>query len=52
MSGRGGGLTVKDAIDLFTMVVQSAIPYGVAFALGQLVVDTFMRMAFGGKVEF
>lgn len=43
---------MRDAIDLFSMVVQSAIPYGVAFALGQLIVDTFMRMAFGGKVEF
>lgn len=52
MSGREGELTMKDAIDLFTMVVQGAIPYGVAFALGQLIVDTFMRMAFGGKVEF
>lgn len=52
MSGKEGELTVKDAIDLFAMVVQGAIPYGVAFAIGQLVVDTFMRMAFGGKVEF
>ena len=43
---------MKEAIDLFTMVVQSAIPFGVAFALGQLIVDTFLRMAFGGKVEF
>lgn len=43
---------MQDAIDLFASVVQSAIPYGMAFALGQLVVNTFMNMAFGGKIEF
>lgn len=41
-----------DAIDLFAQIVQAAIPYGVAFALGQLVVNTFMSMAFGGKIKF
>lgn len=41
-----------DAIGLFTEVVRSAIPYGVVFALGQLVVNTFMSMAFGGRVSF
>lgn len=29
-----------------------AIPYGMAFALGNIVVNTFMRMAFGGRIEF
>ena len=43
---------MADAIALFTEVVKSAIPYGVTFALGQLVVNTFMKMAFGGRVEF
>lgn len=43
---------MTDAINLFTEVVRGAIPYGVAFALGQLVVNTFMKMAFGGKIEF
>ena len=52
MSGKVGRLGVSDAILLFTEVVKGAIPYGVVFALGQLVVNTFMRMAFGGKVEF
>lgn len=41
-----------EAIKLFTLVVQEAIPYGVAFALGQMIVNSFMKMAFGGKVEF
>lgn len=43
---------MKDAIVLFTEVVRSAMPYGVVFALGQLVVNTFMNMAFGGKIKF
>lgn len=41
-----------EAISLFTLIVESAIPYGIAFALGQLIVNSFMKMAFGGKVEF
>lgn len=43
---------MKEAIALFTMIVTAAIPYGVAFAVGQLIVNTFMKMAFGGKVTF
>lgn len=43
---------MQAAIDLFAEVVKSAIPYGVAFAMGQLIVNSFMKMAFGGKIEF
>lgn len=43
---------MTDAIALFTQIVVAAIPYGVTFALGQLVVNTFMNMAFGGKIKF
>lgn len=41
-----------EAIDLFAKIVESAIPYGVTFALGQLIVNSFMKMAFGGRIEF
>lgn len=41
-----------EAIKLFAMIVEAAIPFGVTFALGQLIVNSFMKMAFGGKVEF
>lgn len=41
-----------DAVSLFTLIVTAAIPYGIAFAVGQMVVNTFMSMAFGGKVKF
>lgn len=43
---------MKDAIDLYAMIVADAIPYAVAFAIGNLIVGSFLRMAFGGKVEF
>lgn len=41
-----------EAINLFAMIVEAAIPYAVTFAMGQLIVNSFMKMAFGGKVEF
>lgn len=41
-----------DAIDLYTMIVTDAIPYAITFAIGNLIVGSFLRMAFGGKVEF
>lgn len=43
---------MKEAIELFAMVVEAAIPYGVAFALGQMIVNSFMKMAFKGYIEF
>lgn len=43
---------MREAIELFTMIVEGAIPYGITFALGQLIVNSFMKMAFGGKIEF
>lgn len=41
-----------EAINLFVMIVEAAIPFGITFALGQLIVNSFLKMAFGGKVEF
>lgn len=43
---------MADAIKLFTMVVEAAIPYGIAFTVGQMLVNSFMKMAFKGYVEF
>ena len=43
---------MQDAISLFTEVVKGAIPFGMTFALGQLIVNTFMGMAFGGRISF
>lgn len=43
---------MTDAVKLFSEIVACAIPYGVAFALGDMIVSSFMRMAFGGRVSF
>lgn len=43
---------MQEAIELFSQIVVAAIPYGVTFALGQMIVNSFMKMAFGGKIEF
>lgn len=43
---------MSDAITLYAQVVTGAIPYGIAFALGDMIVNSFMRMALGGKVSF
>ena len=43
---------MQEAINLFTMIVEAAIPFGITFAVGQLIVNCFMKMAFGGRVEF
>lgn len=39
-------------IDIYTMVVESALPIGIAFAVGDLIVTSFLKMAFKGRVEF
>ena len=43
---------MRDAINLYAMIVTAALHYAVTFAIGNLIVGTFMRMAFGGKIEF
>lgn len=43
---------MQGAIDLFAQIVAAAIPYGVTFALGQMIVNSFMKMAFKGYIEF
>lgn len=41
----------QNAIELFALVVKAAIPYSVAFAIGQRFVTMFMGMAFKGTIE-
>ena len=43
---------MQEAINLFVMVIEPAIPYGVAFTIGQLMVNTFFGAAFGGQIRF
>lgn len=43
---------MQEAIKLYAMVVESALPYAVTFAIGNLIVKSFLKMAFKGTVEF
>ena len=40
------------ALDLFESIVFAALPVAVVFELGNLLVSTFMRAAFGGRLWF
>lgn len=43
---------VDFAITTFTQVLQVALPVAVVFELGNIIVGTFMRVAFGGRLWF
>lgn len=40
------------ALSIFTDVMVIAIPIAIVFEFGNLIVCTFMRVAFGGKLWF
>lgn len=40
------------AVQLYTEVVKVALPVAIAFELGNLIVSTFLRAAFGGRLWF
>lgn len=40
------------AIGLYVEVVKLAVPFAVAFEVGNLIVCTFLRVAFGGRLWF
>ena len=42
---------MKEAIELFAIVVGYAAPYAVVFALGQRLVNLFLGMAFNGRID-
>lgn len=42
---------MQTAIDLYVAMAAEAIPFGFVFSLGNVIVNTFFRMAFGGKVH-
>lgn len=43
---------VEFAIQAYTDIMEVALPIAVVFAIGNLIVGTFMRVAFGGKLWF
>lgn len=40
------------AVEVMTEVMTIAVPIAVVFEIGNLIVSTFMRVAFGGKLWF
>lgn len=43
---------VEFAINTFTEICEIALPIAIVFNIGQLIVSTFMRVAFGGRLWF
>ena len=43
---------VEFAIEIFREILEIALPIAVVFEIGNLIVGTFMRVAFGGKLWF
>lgn len=43
---------VDVAVDLYTQIAIYAVPIAIVFELGNLIVGTFMRVAFGGRLWF
>lgn len=43
---------VDFAISTFTEIVQMALPIAIVFEIGNLLVSTFLRVAFGGRLWF
>lgn len=43
---------VEFAVNTFTEILEMALPIAIVFELGNIVVGTFMRVAFGGRLWF
>lgn len=43
---------VELAVSVYSEVIAMAIPVAIVFEIGNLIVGTFMRTAFGGKLWF
>ena len=43
---------VEVAVDIYTQVAQLALPIAIVFEIGNIMVSTFMRVAFGGRLWF
>lgn len=43
---------MKEAIAIYSEIASYAVPFAVAFEIGNLIVSTFLRVAFGGRLWF
>lgn len=48
----GSSSMVQWAINLYSQIVRGAVPLALVFGFGNLLVSTFLRVAFGGRLEF
>lgn len=42
---------IQLAIDLYVQIIQDAIPFALVFGFSNLIVNTFLGAAFGGKLK-
>lgn len=47
-----GACKMSIALDIFKEIMESALPFAVVFWMGELVVRSFLTMAFRGRIEF
>ena len=40
------------ALDLYVQLIELAVPITIVFEMGNIIVSTFLRVAFGGKLWF
>lgn len=45
-------MITKEIINVYAEICTAAVPIAVTFSFGNLIVSSFLRMAFGGRVEF
>ena len=43
---------IETSVSLFTQILEYSLPIAVVFEIGNLIVGTFMRTAFGGRLWF
>ncbi len=45
-------MELADIVSLYVDIVRSAVPVGLIFGFGDLIVGTVLRVAFGGRLSF
>lgn len=45
-------MEVFEIITLFAEVIREALPFTVTFWMGEMIVTTFLRVAFSGRLSF
>ena len=43
---------MRNAIEIYTEICLLAVPIAIVFSIGNLIVSTFLEMAFKGRIKF